>query len=506
MNSKKAAEYIRMSTDKQIYSIENQRSFIAGYAFDKNIEIIKSYVDGGKSGVLLKGRDGLQSLLSEVISGKAKFNLILVYDVSRWGRFQDVDEAAHYEFICRRAGVDVIYVAEQFINDSTPISSILKSIKRAMAGEYSRELSDKVFQSQIRRAEVGNYLGGPANYGLRRYFYDQNGVLKGVGNFKEWKSHKTYYVKLGPGPENEVKEVKEIFRKFAEFKWIYQQICEDLIERNVPPPEAAKSWNAQLIRKILGNEKYIGSMTFYKTTEKLYTKMRKVPAELQVVVPDAFKAVIEPELFEKAQSRLLTKNIRMLDREKMLNDLREIYKENKRISSSLMRKKPSCHAPLMYRKYFGSLDAAYKLVGFNQEKQESETLKKFFRTREINKSYLKRLMLDLQFSGLNIKKRNYSGLTIMDCLVVSVSAAGYDATRDIFRVDLKPDIDVVVTYLDFDGDTDSNCYMIPRSAFQKKCVSTDKKKLKEWLLRWQCNQSFLVDRLRELALAKKRFC
>ena len=53
---------------------------------------------------------------------------------------------AGYEFICREAGVAVHYSAEPFENDGGLASTIAKSFKRAMAGEYSRELSTNVFQ------------------------------------------------------------------------------------------------------------------------------------------------------------------------------------------------------------------------------------------------------------------------------------------------------------------------------------------------------------------------
>jgi glycine/D-amino acid oxidase-like deaminating enzyme len=46
-------------------------------------------------------------------------------------------------------------------------STIVKGIKRAMAGEYSRELSAKVFAGQCRLIEMGFRQGGPAGYGLR---------------------------------------------------------------------------------------------------------------------------------------------------------------------------------------------------------------------------------------------------------------------------------------------------------------------------------------------------
>ena len=42
--------------------------------------------------------------------------------MSRWGRFQDADESAYYEYICRRANVGVQYCAEQFENDGSAIS------------------------------------------------------------------------------------------------------------------------------------------------------------------------------------------------------------------------------------------------------------------------------------------------------------------------------------------------------------------------------------------------
>ena len=56
------------------------------------------------------------------------YRAILVYDVSRWGRFQDTDESAYYEFICKQAGIQVIYCAEQFENDGSPTATIIKSV------------------------------------------------------------------------------------------------------------------------------------------------------------------------------------------------------------------------------------------------------------------------------------------------------------------------------------------------------------------------------------------
>src|SRR3981189_2747214 len=144
----RAAQYVRMSTDYQRYSIENQAAVIAAYAQAPNLSMVRTYRDEGESGLKLKNRAGLLRLLDDVQSDRADFEHILIYDVSRWGRFQDIDESAHYEFICKQAGIKVAYCAEQFANDGSMVSSIVKNIKRVMAAEFSRELSAQVYAGQ----------------------------------------------------------------------------------------------------------------------------------------------------------------------------------------------------------------------------------------------------------------------------------------------------------------------------------------------------------------------
>src|SRR5207237_5589867 len=129
----------------------------------RGFKIQKTYADTGRSGLSLDGREALQQLIEDVQSGNAEYCTILVYDVSRWGRFQDADESAYYEYICKRAGISVRYCAEQFENDGSPVSTIVKGVKRAMAGEYSRELSVKVFAGSDGRILV-------AGVGRRRRF------------------------------------------------------------------------------------------------------------------------------------------------------------------------------------------------------------------------------------------------------------------------------------------------------------------------------------------------
>ncbi|NOX40607.1 MAG: recombinase family protein [Alphaproteobacteria bacterium] len=120
-----------MSTDTQADKIKE-------YAEAHGMEIVRTYDDEGKSCLLVSGRASLKKLIVDVAAGDVDFAVILVYDISRWGRLQDMDESAYYEYICRRAGIQVAYCAEPFENDGPPISTVLKSVKRAMAAEYRR--------------------------------------------------------------------------------------------------------------------------------------------------------------------------------------------------------------------------------------------------------------------------------------------------------------------------------------------------------------------------------
>jgi DNA invertase Pin-like site-specific DNA recombinase len=194
-----AAQYLRMSTEHQQYSLENQSATILNYAESHGFEVVRTYSDSAKRGLVLRHRQGLQQLLRDVVSGTQGYRVILVYDVSRWGRFQDTDEAAHYEFICKSAGVPVHYCAETFANDGTLPSLIMKTLKRTMAAEFSRELGVKVLAGQKRLAGLGFKQGGVPGYGLRRLLISSDRQPKQQLQSGERKSIATDRVILVPG-------------------------------------------------------------------------------------------------------------------------------------------------------------------------------------------------------------------------------------------------------------------------------------------------------------------
>jgi DNA invertase Pin-like site-specific DNA recombinase len=143
-------------------------------------ENLQKFPTSGRSGLNIAVRKGLNQLMADVEAKRTNFTSLLVYDVSRWGRFQDVDESAYYEYVLKRSGIRVHYCVEQFENEGSMSSSVLKTLNRSMAGEYSRELSVKVFSGQCRLIELGFRQGGPAGYGMRRQLIDRNQAPNGL--------------------------------------------------------------------------------------------------------------------------------------------------------------------------------------------------------------------------------------------------------------------------------------------------------------------------------------
>ena len=361
-----AAMYVRMSTDHQKYSTENQADTIREYAARHQIEIIETYTDAGKSGLKIEGRDGLNRLIDDVQSARAKFSMILVLDVTRWGRFQDADESAYYEYICRRAGIDVQYVAEQFENDGSPVSTIVKGVKRAMAGEYSRELSSKVFAGQCRLIELGYRQGGAAGYGLRRVLIDEKGETKGELKRGEHKSLQTDRVILVRGPQDEVETVRWIYKMFTEQSMQESQIASLLNQRGIVT-DLGRAWTRGTIHQVLTNEKYIGNNVFNRRSFKLKKRRVNNTQDMWVRANGVFEAVVEASYFYTAQG-IIRERCRKFSNEEMLEKLRVLHERNGWLSGIVIDEAESMPSSSAYAHRFGSLIHAYELIGYNPER------------------------------------------------------------------------------------------------------------------------------------------
>ena len=460
-----AAAYVRMSTEHQQYSTSNQMDVIREYAKRRGMQITKDYSDAGKSGLNIEGREALAQMIQDVQDRKINCSSILVYDVSRWGRFQDADESAYYEYICRRAGVAVHYCAEQFENDGSPVSTIVKGVKRAMAGEYSRELSSKVFQGACRLIQLGYKQGGTAGFGLRRMLIDQSGERKAMLKIGEQKSIQTDRVVLVRGPDEEVKIVRWIYQTFIDDGKNESEIATSLNAQGVVT-DFGRAWNRATVHQVLTNEKYIGNNVYHRTSFKLKRKHIENPPDKWVRANGVFEGIIEPELFFKTREIILARSQKLTD-EEMLAKLRGLLSQHGHISGILIDETESLPSSAAFSHRFGSLISAYQLIGYDPKIDYSFI--------EINRKLRKRhpeivasVVQNIEALGAKASwDENADLLWVNNELRVSIVLCRHTATlvgssRWLIRLDagLKPDITIAVR-MDATNEGIRDYYVLP---------------------------------------------
>ena len=460
------AAYVRMSTDHQRYSTENQTTAIKQYAEAHGMVVVKIYADEGKSGLNAEGREQFRKLLIDVQGHHAAYRGILVYDVSRWGRFQDTDESAHYEYLCTQAGAPVSYCAEPFDNDGTPMAAVFKNFKRSMDGEFSRVLSSKVFIGQCNLAGRGFHQGGTPGYGLRRELLNEQRESKGLLQSGEHKSIQTDRVILVRGPAEEVAVVHRIYHDFVENGRPERAIANALNAEGLLT-DLGKAWTRGTVHQILTNEKYIGNNVYNRRSFKLkQVRVRNAP-ELWVRCDGAFEGIISESLFAKAREIIVARSHR-LDDAQMLALLRDLFARSGTLSGLIIDEQEGMPSSSAYQERFGGLITAYALVGFHPDRD--------YRYLEINRA-LRKQRPDLvdqvirQLHAVNAVVHRDAGndlLTINGEWTVSLviarcqtTAAGTLRWRVRFDTSLQPDITVAVR-MDSSNAKARDYYLIPR--------------------------------------------
>ena len=463
----RAAQYIRMSTEHQQYSTENQADVIREYAGKRGYDVVRTFEDAGKSGLRIQGRDALKKLLEVVQSGQADFDTILAYDISRWGRFQDADESAYYEYICKRAGVHVEYCAEQFENDGSPTATIIKSVKRAMAGEYSRELSTRVFQGQCRLIQLGYRQGGPAGFGLRRMLIDQAGQSKGLLKRGEKKSLQTDRVILVPGPQAEVEMVRRMYEMFTRDGLKESQIAERLNTQGVINAESDCPWNHATVRQVLINEKYVGNNVYNRKSFKLRKKRVINPPDMWIRQDGAFERIIEPEIFFMARG-IFVERAREFSNEELLAKLQSLYAAHGMLSSVLIDGADGLPSSAVYQTRFGGLVKAYRLVGYIPD-HDYGYLEINRHLRQLREPFVADVIQQLEQIGARASRDKQSGLLLINgeysasILLARSRQTQAGALRWLVRLDkeLLPDI-TVVARMDAENRSPTDFYLLPR--------------------------------------------
>jgi DNA invertase Pin-like site-specific DNA recombinase len=153
--AKKAAIYVRVSTDKQ--TVENQLRELRQIAERRGWEVVEQYSDAGISGA--KGRDnrpGLDRMLKD--ASKRRFDVVMAWAIDRIGRSL-IDLLGTIQTL-EACGVD-LYLDQQAIDTTTPAGRLMFQVTGAFA-EFERSMIRQRVHAGLKRAvEAGKTLGRP---------------------------------------------------------------------------------------------------------------------------------------------------------------------------------------------------------------------------------------------------------------------------------------------------------------------------------------------------------
>jgi len=263
---KKATSYYRCSTDKQDVSIVQQKELIGKYCQEHNITLVKTFQDEGISGVTSEQRPGFMSMIDYIKQDFEDFDYVLVYDQSRFGRFDNPKEAIHWEYEIEKHDKKIIYVSDPTANLEGIGGDITRTVKHHQASEYIKHLRETTMRGEIYLAKQGFHMGS-APYGYDRALINETGRQVDVMKRGQLKSIKNYHVKLVPGDRDRVKTIKEIFNLRAYANMSVREIADHLNKKGIPSL-TGKKWRYSVIGELLRNETYVGNSVFNKRAHR----------------------------------------------------------------------------------------------------------------------------------------------------------------------------------------------------------------------------------------------
>lgn len=362
--TKRAVAYYRHSAqDRQENSVEIQQDQVRKFAADNGIEIIKEFIDRGITGIVAEGRDGFNDMLAYVENDAAAFDYVLILDVSRWGRFQDTDESAHFSWLCTKKGKRVVYVTMGFPKENDLMHGVQLSFERYRAAAYSRELSGKVWKGCAKIASSGYWAGGVAPYGMCRLLLDEQRNPVQILKAGEHKAIHNQRVTLALGDKAEVDTVRLIFTAFADEAQSPEEIAARLNHTGIPSPGGGR-WSQGIVYAMLKNEIYGGVMVWNKTSKKMKSKSRHNPVSDWIRTNEAFDCLVPPEIYARAHQLIKARDEerrRRYSETDMLAKLKALYERYGMVSGRLFASAKMV-TPSTYAHHFRSLDLAHQAL------------------------------------------------------------------------------------------------------------------------------------------------
>lgn len=276
------AAYCRVSTDKedQLNSLEAQKAFFAEYTTRTGDTLIRLYADEGISGTKIKNRKEFLRMMSDAERGL--FDMVVVKDISRFAR-NTVDLLQNVRKL-KSLGIETQFLTANMTSMGN--SEFVLTIFGALAQEESANTSKRVKFGKKMNAEKGRVPNIV-------YGYD-----KSIGDYFNLEINQA-----------EAAVIRQIYEWYTKEGYGAAKISNKLNERGLKTKRNCR-WSQNAICRILTNELYIGKIINGKQeVADFLTGRRSNKDEMDwMVVERPDLQIIEPEVYEKAQQILQSRN------------------------------------------------------------------------------------------------------------------------------------------------------------------------------------------------------
>ena len=307
-----AAAYLRMSTDKQDTSIAQQRSAILE-AFSDKYEIVDWYIDEGKSGSKdVEKRTEFLRMLSD--STQARFEVVLVYDLSRFDRRDTFEQAADKKTL-RDHGVRLVSILDGEIDWNTSTGRIVDAVLSEAQHDYSVRLGNKTLTGKLEAFLKGQPFGQLTPYGLARLVTDSTGKETTIGRNQRFKTPETWDQKYIPGEDQEVATVRWMFEEFDRRDVSFHQLAKELNKEGIPSPSGGQ-WVYQTVKEHLTNVRYVGDLSIGRDGSGKFYRLEgdqivrnsnprmQTGRDSALINRNTHEAIIERRLFDSVQVKV----------------------------------------------------------------------------------------------------------------------------------------------------------------------------------------------------------
>jgi len=266
-----AVTYVRMSSDKQDASPDQQRAELAKLAERGGYRITKEYFDDAISGDRTDKRHDFQRMIRDAERGD--FKAILCWDQDRFGRFDSV-EAGFYIHPLRQRGVSLVTVAQGAIDWNDFAGRLVYTVQQEAKHQFLRDLSRNMLRGRATAARRGEWLS-PAPLGYR-----------------------TENKRLVVGDADAVKLVRRMFSEYLAGRSL-RAIAVGLNADGHKTRRGA-DWDGANVKIILSNVAYVGT---FRWGDKQLGKYNQFDDDA-IIIENNHPAIIDRPTFDEVQRRL----------------------------------------------------------------------------------------------------------------------------------------------------------------------------------------------------------